>query len=49
MTCLLRTSAKKVVLDEAVVSGETKPYVIHESEEPPTVNVEEQRRPTGSD
>ncbi len=43
------TSAKKVVLDEAVVSGETKPYVIHESEEPPTVNVEQQRRPTGSD
>ena len=43
------SSAKKVVLDEAVVSGETKPYVIHESEDPDTVNVEEQRRPTGSD
>ena len=42
-------TAKKVVLDEAVVSGENKPYVIHESEEPSTVNVEEQRRPTGSD
>jgi ATP-dependent Clp protease ATP-binding subunit ClpX len=43
------TSAKKVVLDEAVVTGETKPYVIYESEEPPTVNIEQQRRPTGSD
>jgi ATP-dependent Clp protease ATP-binding subunit ClpX len=43
------TSAKKVVLDEAVVIGETKPYVIYESDEPPTVNIEQQRRPTGSD
>ena len=43
------TSAKKVVLDEAVVIGETKPYVIYESEELPTVNIEQQRRPTGSD
>ncbi len=42
-------SAKKVVLDEAVVVGETKPYVIHESEEPATVNMERERRPTGSD
>ena len=42
-------TARKVVLDEAVVIGETKPYVIHESEEPPTINVEQQRRPTGSD
>ncbi len=43
------TTARKVVLDEAVVIGETKPYVIHESEEPPTITVEQQRRPTGSD
>jgi ATP-dependent Clp protease ATP-binding subunit ClpX len=43
------STAKKVVLDEAVVTGETKPYVIYESEEPPTVNIEQQRRPTGSD
>ena len=43
------TSAKKVVVDEAVVSGETKPYVIYESDEPPTVNIEQQPRPTGSD
>src|SRR5690606_22238207 len=41
-------SAKKVVLDEAVVTGETKPYVIYENEEPPTVTIEQQRRPTGS-
>jgi ATP-dependent Clp protease ATP-binding subunit ClpX len=43
-------SAKKVVVDEAVVMGETKPYVIYESDESPTVNIEQQsRRPTGSD
>jgi ATP-dependent Clp protease ATP-binding subunit ClpX len=45
------TSAKKVVVDEAVVAGETKPYIIYESEEVPTVNIEqpEPQRPTGSD
>ncbi len=43
------TNAKKVVLDEAVVSGETKPYIIYESEEAPTVNIEQQRRSVGSD
>src|SRR5210317_965883 len=44
------SSAKKVVVDEAVVSGETKPYVIHESDESSTANIEQQsRRPTGSD
>ena len=46
------TSAKKVVVDEAVVTGETQPYIIYESEETPTVNIEQQeqeQRPTGSD
>jgi ATP-dependent Clp protease ATP-binding subunit ClpX len=44
------TSAKKVVVDEAVVTGENEPYVIHESDESPTANVEQQPpRPTGSD
>jgi len=43
------STAKKVVLDEAVVSGETQPYVIHESDEPPTVTIEQRERPTGSD
>ena len=43
------SSAKKVVVDEAVVTGENKPYVIYENDEPPTVNVEQQERPTGSD
>jgi len=43
------STAKKVVLDEAVVIGETQPYIIHESEEPPTVNMEQLRRQTGSD
>ena len=45
------TDAKKVVVDEAVVTGETQPYIIYESEESPTVNLEQQeeQRPTGSD
>ncbi len=45
------TNARKVVVDEAVVTGDTKPYIIYESEETPTVNIERQRppRPTGSD
>ena len=43
------TNAKKVVLDEAVVTGETQPYIIYESDEPPTVNIEQQVRSTGSD
>jgi ATP-dependent Clp protease ATP-binding subunit ClpX len=43
------TSAKKVVVDEAVVTGENKPYVIYESEEPSTVNLEQQPRKTGSE
>ncbi|WP_405223988.1 MULTISPECIES: ATP-dependent Clp protease ATP-binding subunit ClpX [Lentisalinibacter] len=42
-------NARKVVVDEAVVTGETKPYVIYESDEPAPVAVEEERRPTGSD
>ena len=43
------TTAKKVVVDEAVVVGETQPYIVYESAETPTVNIEEQPRPTGSD
>ncbi len=45
------TNARKVVVDESVVTGETKPYVIYESDESPTVNIEKQQppRPTGSD
>jgi len=43
------TNVKKVVLDEGVVLGETKPYVIYESDEPSNVTIEQQRRPTGSD
>ena len=42
------TNAKKVVLDEAVVNGENQPYIIYESEEPPVVAVEQERRPTGT-
>ena len=43
------TNAKKVVLDEGVVNGERPPYVIYESEEPSTISIEQQERPTGSD
>jgi ATP-dependent Clp protease ATP-binding subunit ClpX len=44
------TNAKKVVVDESVVTGETKPYVIYESEEAPAEDLEQQQpRPTGSD
>jgi ATP-dependent Clp protease ATP-binding subunit ClpX len=43
------STATKVVVDEAVVIGETQPYVIYESDEPPTVNIEQPPRPTGSD
>jgi ATP-dependent Clp protease ATP-binding subunit ClpX len=44
------TNAKKVVVDEAVVTGETAPYVIYESEDtaPLTAVVDEQLQ-TGSD
>ena len=41
------TSAKKVVVDEAVVTGETKPYVIYESDEAPTVTIEQPPRAHG--
>ena len=43
------TNAKKVVVDEAVVTGETKPYVIYESDDVPTVNIEQPPRVAGSD
>ena len=43
------STVSKVVIDEAVVIGETQPYVIYEFDEPPTVNIEQPPRPTGSD
>ncbi len=43
------SNARKVVVDEAVVTGETKPYVIYETEEVAPVAIEDERRPTGSD
>ena len=44
-------NAKKVVVDESVVIGETTPYVIYESDETPTIETERLQppRPTGSD
>ena len=45
------TNATKVVVDEGVVNGETKPYVIYESEEAlqDVGEDEAEPRPTGSD
>ncbi len=43
------TNAKKVVVDEAVVTGETKPYIIFESDETTPLLAVEQQLPTGSD
>ncbi|MGI9291771.1 MAG: ATP-dependent Clp protease ATP-binding subunit ClpX [Gammaproteobacteria bacterium] len=40
-------TASKVVVDEAVVEGENKPYIIHESED--VQDLGDQHRPTGSD
>ena len=34
------TNASKVVVDEAVVTGETEPYIIYETEEPAAVGDE---------
>jgi hypothetical protein len=43
-------TARKVVVDEAVVTGETTPYVIHESDETtPLAAINEDQLSTGSD
>ena len=44
-------NAKKVVVDESVVTGETQPYVIYESDEKSALKTERMHppRPTGSD
>ena len=43
-------NAKKVVVDEAVVTGETTPYIIHESDDTtPMLTVDEEQLGTGSD
>jgi len=36
-------NATKVVVDDAVVTGETKPYIIYESDEPPAAVGDERR------
>jgi ATP-dependent Clp protease ATP-binding subunit ClpX len=44
------TTARKVVVDEAVVTGETTPYVIHESDDTtPLAAIDEEQLSTGSD
>ncbi|MEL7535643.1 MAG: ATP-dependent Clp protease ATP-binding subunit ClpX [Pseudomonadota bacterium] len=42
-------TAKKVVVDQSVVEGESKPYIIHESDENRGEPVKASPRPTGSD
>ncbi len=43
-------NARKVVVDEAVVTGETMPYIIHESDDTtPLVTIDEEQLSTGSD
>jgi len=43
-------NARKVVVDEAVVTGETMPYIIHESDDTaPLAVIEEDQLSTGSD
>jgi ATP-dependent Clp protease ATP-binding subunit ClpX len=41
-------NVQKVVVDEGVIVGDTKPYLVYRTEEPRLAAVEE-RRPTGSD
>ena len=44
------SNAKKVVVDEAVVTGETTPYIIHETDDTaPLLAVDEEQLGTGSD
>jgi ATP-dependent Clp protease ATP-binding subunit ClpX len=43
-------NVQKVVVDENVIDGTNKPFIVHRTEDPRLVApVEEQRRPTGSD
>jgi len=43
-------NVQRVVVDEQVIEGQNKPYIVHRTEETRLVApVEEQRRPTGSD
>jgi ATP-dependent Clp protease ATP-binding subunit ClpX len=41
-------NVQKVVVDEAVIQGENKPYLVYRADEARLAAVEE-RRPTGSD
>ena len=44
------TNARKVVVDEAVVTGETAPYIIYETEDTaPVAALADEQLPTGSD
>jgi ATP-dependent Clp protease ATP-binding subunit ClpX len=39
----------RILVDEAVIEGETKPYIVHRGDEGRLTAVEDHRRPTGSD
>jgi len=39
----------RILVDESVIAGETKPYIVHRGEESRLTAVEDLRRPTGSD
>ncbi len=39
----------RILVDEAVIEGETKPYIVHRGDEGRLAAVEDHRRPTGSD
>jgi ATP-dependent Clp protease ATP-binding subunit ClpX len=42
-------NVQKVVVDEAVIQGESKPYVLYGSSDEARLAPVEERRPTGSD
>jgi ATP-dependent Clp protease ATP-binding subunit ClpX len=39
----------KILVDESVIEGETKPYIVHRNDDGRLAAVEDHRRPTGSD
>jgi ATP-dependent Clp protease ATP-binding subunit ClpX len=39
----------KVIVDDEVIEGTSKPHIVHRTEETRLTAVEEHRRPTGSD
>ena len=42
-------NVQKVVVDEAVILGESKPYIVYSAGEEDRLSAVDERRPTGSD